>query len=141
MFTPSPGIEGGSPPPVPLAESIISRATWSNIIMISTKARPEGAEYLKPVVIRKLNIKDHLKSIIRFQKIMAEIPTQYCGVEDIYGRDTSIVHVTDYTRMADLYLSGANAPKGIPHPTEEQKVKFDEAVAIVEKWGSMNPGP
>ena len=109
--------------------------------MITTKVRPEGADYLKPVIIRKLNIADHLEPITRFQQIMAEIPTQYIGVEDLYGRDTSIVQVTDYTRLADCCLSGSNAPKGIPHPTEEQKVKFDEAVAIIEKWASNRPGP
>jgi hypothetical protein len=41
---------------------------------------------------------------------MSEILTQYCGVEDLYGRDTSVVHWTDYTRMAELYLSGLAAP-------------------------------
>ncbi|KAF8452361.1 hypothetical protein L210DRAFT_3518278 [Boletus edulis BED1] len=103
--------------------------------MISTKVRPEGEDWLKPVVTRKLQITDHHDSIVRFQQIMTEIPTQYCRVEDLYGRDTSIVHVTDYTRLADLHLSGSNAPQ-VPHPTEEQKAKFDEALAILEKWGS-----
>lgn len=108
--------------------------------MISTKVRREGDDYPKPSIMRKLNIADHRESILRFQQIMAEIPTQYCGVEDVYGRDTSIVHGTDYTRMAELHLSGSHAPK-VPHPTEEQKVLFDEAAAIVEKWCSRNPGP
>jgi len=104
--------------------------------MVSSKIRPEGEEYfLKPTMMRKHNIADHSDSIVRFQQLMAELPTQYCGVEDLYGRDTSIVQVTDYMRLADLDLSGPNAPK-VPHPTEEQKVLFDEAVAIVEKWCS-----
>ncbi|KAG6380075.1 hypothetical protein JVT61DRAFT_8157 [Boletus reticuloceps] len=116
------GIEGGCPPPEPRARYFVTRATGSKIFMISTKVRPEGEDWLKPVMTRKLQITDHHDSI-------------YCRIEDLYGRDTSIVHVTDYTRLADLHLSGSNAPQ-VPHPTEEQKAKFDEALAILEKWGS-----
>lgn len=89
---------------------------------------------LDPTVNRSLKVSDQAKSIARFQQLMSEIPTQYTGVEDLYGRDTSVVQVTDPRRSMELHLSGDEAPK-VPRPTEEQKVKFDEVVRIVENWG------
>ena len=101
---------------------------------VSTKVRAEGEEFLKPERHRRLKIADYEESIVRLQQIMAEIPTQYRGVEDMYGRDISLVHVSEIIQLDDLFLSGSKVPKGIPHPTEERKVLFDEAVTIIENW-------
>lgn len=101
---------------------------------ISTKVRAEGEEFLKPERHRRRKIADYGESIIRLQQIMAEIPTQYRGVEDMYGRDISLVHVSEIIQLDDLFLSGSKVPKEIPHPTEEQKVPFNEVVAIIKNW-------
>ncbi|KAN0094877.1 hypothetical protein V8E55_003164 [Tylopilus felleus] len=134
------GIAPGIPSPEPRALYLVSRAPRSPQFVISTKLRPEGDTRLKPYVYRQLKVVAHAQAIVRFLTIMSEIPTQYGGVEDVYGRDTSLVHCTEYARMGDLHLAGDKAPKGIPRPTEAQKVLFDEAVAIVENWGARS-GP
>lgn len=141
-YSPPPlaGIEGGISISTAKARYLITRAPRSTIFIISFHERPHGKPDLIPIVQRELKVADYTKSILRLQTILRQIPTQYRGAEDIYGRNTSIVHVDDATKLADLHISGSEAGRGIPYPTEEQKVLFDEAVSIVEKWGDPN-GP
>ena len=130
------GIEGGFAPPTPKARYLITRAPKSGNFIISTNIRRDGTPDLVPIVERNLKVADYVKSITRLQTILRDIPVQYPGAEDLYGRNTSIVHITDSRKLADLHISGSEAGRGIARPTEEQKVLFDEAVTIIEKWGA-----
>ncbi|KAG8215958.1 hypothetical protein J3R82DRAFT_7939 [Butyriboletus roseoflavus] len=129
------GIEGGFAPSTAKARYLITRAPKSSNFIISTHIRPDGTPDLLPVVSRELKVADYVKSITRLQTVLRDLPVQHIGAEDLYGRNTSIVHVTDPRKLADLHIKGSEAGRGIPQPTEEQKVLFDEAVRIIEKWG------
>ncbi|KAH0831058.1 hypothetical protein J3R83DRAFT_13581 [Lanmaoa asiatica] len=132
-LAPSLGIEGGFAPPTPHARYIITRDTNSPTISISAQIRPAGTPILSSPRSQSFAVSDHINDIARLQQIMRDIPTQYPGAQDLYGRNTSIV---DVTNTQGFHMSGSHAGSGIPHPTEEQKALFDEAVAIIEKWGA-----
>ncbi|KAG6380074.1 hypothetical protein JVT61DRAFT_8156 [Boletus reticuloceps] len=130
------GIEGGFAPPTPHARYVITRTTKSDVFTVSTELRAHGTPRLGPSKTQELKVTDHAESIARLQNLLRDLPTQYPGAEDLYGRNISIIHVTDPIAFVDFHRSGAAAGHGISPPTEEQKVQFDEAVTIIEKLGA-----
>jgi hypothetical protein len=130
------GIEGGFAPPTPTARYVITRATKSDVLVISTELRPHGTPRLGPAKTQELKVADHLELITKLQDLLRDLPPQYPGAQDLYGRNISIVHVTDPGAFVDFHRTGSAAGLGVPHPTEEQKVQFDEAVTIIEKLGA-----
>lgn len=129
------GIEGGFAPPTPTARYVITRATKSEVFTISTELRPHGTPRLGPAKTQELKVADHVGLIAKLQDLLRDLPPQYPGAQDLYGRNISIVHVTDPGAFVDFHRTGSAAGIGIPQPTEGQKVQFDEAVAIIEKLG------
>lgn len=79
---------------------------------------------------------DHVETLAKLQDLLRDLPTQYPGAEDLYGRNISIVHVTEPAGFVDFHRSGSAAGHGITPPTEEQKAQFDKAVEIIEKLGA-----
>ncbi|KAN0094888.1 hypothetical protein V8E55_003175 [Tylopilus felleus] len=130
------GIEGGFAPPTPHARYDITRTTKSDVFTVSTELRAHGTPNLGPPKKQELKVADHAESIARLQNLLRDLPTQYPGAEDLYGRNISIVHATDAGAFVNFYRSGMAAGFGIPLPTEEQRAQFDEAVTIIEKLGA-----
>lgn len=125
------GIEGGFAPPIPHALYTIARSSDSDVIKITTQTRPHGTPSLLPPDTKELKVADHTDTIAKLQLLLRELPPQFPGARDLYGRNTSIVQRAN---PGDFLPSGSIAGSGIQEPTEEQRVQFDEAVAIIEKW-------
>ena len=128
------GIEGGFAPPTPHARYIIARTDKSDVFTVITQLRAHGTPHLVPTKTQELKVADHAESLAKLQDLLRDLPTQYPGAEDLYGRNISIVHATD--PFVDLHRSGSAAGIGIPPPTEEQRVRFDKAVETIEKLGA-----
>ncbi|KAF8553478.1 hypothetical protein OG21DRAFT_1523096 [Imleria badia] len=120
-------IEGGFAPPTPHARYVIARTDKSDVFTVTTQLRAHGTAHLGAPTSQDLKVADHVESIARLQALLRDLPTQYPGAEDLYGRNISIIHATDPGAFVDLHRSGSAAGFGIPRPTEEQKVQFDEA--------------
>lgn len=85
-----------------------------------------------PDTTRELKVADHIEAIERLLQLLRDLPTQFIrpGAEDLYGWNATIMRVTSPAAYMDLFRDQWE----IPRPTEEQKVKFTEAIAIIEKW-------
>ncbi|KAF8553477.1 hypothetical protein OG21DRAFT_1485384 [Imleria badia] len=107
-------------------------AIKSDVFTIYTKHSPQDASNFSPSTKQVLNVADHAESIARLNELLRDLPTQFprAGAEDLYGRNASIMKVTSPGAYMDFFRDQWE----IPRPTEEQKVKFDEAMAIMEKW-------
>ncbi|KAI9569318.1 hypothetical protein HD554DRAFT_604452 [Boletus coccyginus] len=121
------GIKGGFAPPTPNAIYVITRSAKSDVFTLSTEIRAHGTPRLGPAKTQELKVADHVKTLARLQDLLRDLPTQYPGAEDLYGRDISIVHVTEPAGFVDLHRSGSAAGHGVLPPTEEQKAQFVEA--------------
>lgn len=110
-------------------------AIKSDVFTIYTKHSPQGASNFSPSTKQVLNVADHVESIARLNELLRDLPTQFprAGAEDLYDRNASIMKVTSPGAYMDFFRDQWE----IPRPTEEQKVKFDEAMGIMEKWATQ----
>ena len=129
------GIEGGFAPPTPHARYVITRTTKSDVFTVSTELRPHGTPRLGAAQTKELQVADHIGLLAKLQDLLRDLPPQYPGAQDLYGRNISIVHATNPEAFVEFHRAGSAAGFGIPQPTEAQKGQFDEAVAIIEKLG------
>ena len=63
-------------------------------------------------------------------QLLSDLPLQYPGAADLYGRDTSIVLLAN---QGDYVPSGSFAGSGIRPPTDEEKARFNAALEIIEQ--------
>ena len=103
---------------------------------VSTELRPHGTPRLGPPKTKELKVADHVGVLAKLQDLLRDLPPQYPGAQDLYGRNISIVHATDPGAFVEFHRSGSAAGFGIPQPTEQQKGQFDEAVATIVELGA-----
>jgi len=83
-------------------------------------------------VTRELSISsgDTADSLSELRAILSEIPLQYPGAQDFYGKDISIIPPQNSPGFAAY---GSAAARGVQPPTEQQVRRFNRAVEIVNQ--------
>ncbi|KAG9313701.1 hypothetical protein JVU11DRAFT_6050 [Chiua virens] len=125
-----------SPHLPPNALYTITRNPSSDTFTIAIQIRPHGKPALSTPITKTLSIADHLADLAHLQTLLSTLPTQYPGAQDLYGRNTSIVQMTEPgnpAAMAAFRALGSVAGAGVPYPTEAQKAEFDEAIETIDK--------
>ena len=107
-----------------------------NLLNITSAVRPKGTPSLQDAVPKSISASNEhtVELLSELRTILSSIPTESPpGSEDIYGLDTSIAFGSE-----DLvWMNGG--PQGCGHgessvkATEEDKVKFKRAIAIVKE--------
>lgn len=73
---------------------------------------------------------DTADSLSELRAILSEIPPQYPGAQDFYGRDISIIAPQNSPGIAAY---GSAAARGVQPPTEQQVGMFNRAAEIVNQ--------
>lgn len=130
------GIQGGFAPPIPDTLYVITHTAGSDTFSVSTQIRPHGKPQLPSPTTKEFKVEDHVEEITKLRELLRDLPPQYVGAEDLYGRNISILHATDASTFLVLHPSGSGAGFGAQRPSENQKGQFDEAVSIIQKLGA-----
>lgn len=125
------GITGGFAPPTPSAIHDLSVSPDGNSLTIVDQIRSRGTPTLGDPVTRTLSLGGDTTNLLsELRAILSEIPLQYPGADDFYGKDISILAPEN---SAGFAAYGSAAARGLQPPTEEQVGKFNRAVEIVNQ--------
>lgn len=132
LLTTSAGITGGFAPPTPNAIHTLTRPKDSANLSVASAIRTTGTRALQDAAPKQLQIDDHSALLEELHSILKEIPTESpAGSEDIYGKDISIAWGSEDLQWMNGGPQGCGTGKSQVAATDEQKAKFERAVAIV----------
>lgn len=119
-------------PTDPPSSIIVKREIKSPIFTVYVKHLDADTAHFVHAKTNALNAADHIASIERLLELLRHLPPQFVrrDSEDLYGRDASLMRITCPAELVDFIRDQWE----IPRPTEEQKVMFGEAMAIIDKW-------
>ena len=128
------GIAGGFAPPTPDAVHVITKDSENASVNVASQVRPPGTRTLLDPALKSLHVDDSHSLVDELHGILKELPTeQPPGSQDIYGMNTSIVWADDSLQWQNGGPQGCGGGTSMVQATQEQKVKFERAIEIVDE--------